>query len=414
MTETNELLRYALRPDNAYRWKRNAEHCFEAGDCVYDIRLESQTWQEILWSHTLQVFVPAQIDFPELALLKITGEMASASSKAEGRIMAEATGMICAAIHDVPNQPLFDDRFEDDLIAHTFTQYLDTGDADWPLLFPMVKSVMRGMDALKEFIGSILPAAPPLKDFILTGASKRGWTTWLAAVADPRVKAIIPQVYDNLNIFAQMPHQIEVWHAYSEMISDYTQADLQTRINTPQGRKLTLSVDPYTYLDKLTLPKLILNGTNDRYWATDALNLYWDDLQGPKHVLYAPNCGHSLIDEARLFATVTEFVRRTAEGTGLPAITWKFEESKTSTRLTITADSRSLAARLWVACSANRDFRNEEWQSTPMVPQIGQPGVFVGDFNHSPKGKAAIFGEIVLPGRNRPYTLSTQIRVVSG
>jgi PhoPQ-activated pathogenicity-related protein len=410
--ENHGLFRYTQKPDASYRWWQNHVHPQPAGDVVYDLHLESQQWQGLLWKHMLQVFVPAKIEFPDLALLKITGEMPSVTTREEGRIMAEATGMICATLHDVPNQPLFDDRFEDDLIAYTFTRYLDTGDLDWPLLFPMVKSAMRAMDALQEFTRRTLPgsAAKPLQGFIVTGASKRGWTTWLAAVADPRVKAILPQVYDNLNLFKQMPHQVEVWDTYSEMIGDYTEAGLLEKIKTPEGRKLTLEVDPYTYRDRLKLPKLLLHGTNDRYWATDALNLYWNDLDGPKYVLYVPNCGHGLFDERRLFATVTAFVRAIATNSRLPDLDWTFEESDSMIRLKLTSDTPAVEARLWIACSSSQDFRDSEWLSVPIRPQ-NDPKVFVGEFAKFADSHIAVFGEIVLPCDTGSYTLSTQIHI---
>lgn len=115
-------------------------------------------------------------------------------------------------LHDVPNQPLFGGLREDALISYTFEKFLETEDEERPLLFPMTKAVVRAMDAVEEFARKKLGVR--IEGFLSMGTSKRGWTTWLTPVVDKRVRGIIPIVYDNLNLPAQLEHQIEVWGKY--------------------------------------------------------------------------------------------------------------------------------------------------------------------------------------------------------
>ncbi len=89
-------------------------------------------------------------------------------------------------------------------------------------------------------------------------------------------------VIDTLNMKAQKAHSIEVWGKFSEQIDDYTSRGLTDKFDDPDGARLWKMVDPYSYRDRLTMPKLMINGLNDRYWTLDALNIYWGELKGPE------------------------------------------------------------------------------------------------------------------------------------
>ena len=56
------------------------------------------------------------------------------------------------------------------------------------------------MDAVQEFLASDQTANTggklKIEKFVVSGGSKRGWTTWLVGIVDPRVMAIVPVVID--------------------------------------------------------------------------------------------------------------------------------------------------------------------------------------------------------------------------
>ena len=409
-----DLLAYVRKPEPAFAWELKGKVVHPEGT-VYDLHLVSQVWQGIQWEHQLQVYQPKGTAPTATMLLMNTGGSAGEDDIAFGMQLASAIQAPCAVLYHIPNQPLLDGKSEDTLITETFVRYLNTKDENWPLLFPMAKSVVKAMDALQAF--SEQEWKTPVTGFIVTGGSKRGWTSWLSAVADSRVKAIAPLVIDTLSMREQMPHQLESFGTYSEQIADYTERGLVPMRNTPDENRLWSMVDPYTYRDRLTLPKLLVNGNNDPYWAVDALNLYWDGLKGRKWVLYVPNAGHGLEqhykdgsrDRKRALSGLAAFVRHQIAGKPMPTLRWRHDDADGKLRITVHGTPSPLGARLWVAKSPTRDFRQARWVEQPA--EIND-GTVTGQVAPPEDGYLAFYADVDYKIDELPYHLSTQIRVV--
>jgi PhoPQ-activated pathogenicity-related protein len=390
---------------------------------VYELALVSQTWHDVKWEHAVQVFVPAGAKPQKTMLLWNQGGTPSAGSAVLGLALADKIKAPVAFLYGVPNQPIPSiggPKKEDALIAETFLRYLKTKDPTWPLLFPMAKSVVSTMDALQAFAKETWQFE--VTHFVVTGASKRGWTSWLtAASGDKRVKAIAPLVIDTLNMNAQMENQRKAFGTASEQIKDYTDNGLFGLSVTPGGRALLAMVDPYTYREKLTLPKMLIHGTNDPYWPQDAMNSYWDDLKGEKHVLYVPNAGHNLIEVSkdgkkeqiptRAVNTLSAFARSQIYDKPLPTLTWKHTDGSQGPEVAVRSDVPFKNVRLWTTSSETRDFRKSRWESGPQV--AGTPdGRAVLPATPAASGLTAFYAEADYEQDGVPFTLSTQIRIL--
>jgi len=417
-TPENALLHYLNNADSTYQWE--LQNSYDILDVkAYDLLLTSQQWREYTWKHQLTIFIPPDIRY-DGALLWITGgslrdglpKWASENDEETWTfgIAAASNHAVTAILRQTPNQPLYNDLSEDALISYTLHNFQSDGDYSWPLLFPMVKSAVRAMDAVQEF--SKETANHEITGFLVSGASKRGWTTWLSGVSDSRVKAIAPAVIDILNMPVNLDYQLAVWGDYSIEIADYVELGIPQSINTGQGNALATMIDPYSYRDKLTMPKLLLIGTNDPYWPVDAVKNYFNDLKGENFIHYTPNAGHGLNGGQEAKRSIYAFFCNTFAPLPYAECSWEVSESGTGITLDVEGSENAiLAAYLWSADSQDRDFRNEEWSSSDLdVPDHSTLNTTV---SYPGSGFRAFYIELKYRDLyGREYTLSTQMFVV--
>lgn len=332
-------------PQPAFGWK-----IASTGGLSTTYRMVSQTWQGKSWSHTLSLSIPPGGRPPHTCFLIVTGDKVGTYDAEFEHRLAKKACAYAATLYDVPNQPLFEKR-EDDLIAYTFEQYLETGDSNWPLLLPMANSVKKAMDALQQI------SHGAIERFVVTGASKRGWTTWLAAaMGDKRVVGVAPVAFDNLRFADQLRHQVESWGHLSEKLGPYANRDLPQEAETESGKNLIGLVDPFSYLARITCPVLIVRGSNDPYWTADATSLYWNDLEMPKGLVILPNEGHDFRDDRIFLNALAQFGNDVFHPSGLG-----LEAGSDGSMLHARYGGAVKAANLWFACSQTRDFSGAEW-----------------------------------------------------
>jgi PhoPQ-activated pathogenicity-related protein len=403
----------------------------------------SQTWRSAAdvnipqWHHWVGVYVPDILVFSTAFLLIDGGSNTSAApanSPADLGLVALASGSVVVQLKTVPNEPvIFTDetisRSEDAIIAYTFDKYIEhlgePGNETWPLLLPMVNSAVRAMDTIQDFVPDVVEGAQ-IDDFVVFGGSKRGWTTWLTAAVDDRVRAIMPGVIDVLNIPAQMVHHYNVYGFFAEAIQDYEDLQLFERQLTTESRELYRIVDPYRYLTNGRfddMPKLIANSSGDQFFVSDAGQFYLDDLPGElNRVRYFPNSSHGINDspavlQARLDSIIS-FYGAVLFGVPLPEYSWTVAQDGS---IHVQAQTHPTTVKLWQATNLDaRDFRRHfwpdiQWTSTVLPDQGGDN--YIGDVSMpSPQGATGYFVELTFDSpipQLPPFVFTTEIRVKS-
>ena len=390
----------------------------------YNLKLTSLRWRQgerdavdhPVWEHSLVVYIPEKV-LRDTALLYVNNgtrhhpkhsSVIIEDNSLDFSGIAARTQSIVVDLKDVPNQFLRlaggDPLSGDVLIAYTWERFMKNpeANADWPLQLPMVKSVIKAMDAVQ---GLMKQERLEIKNFVVSGASKRGWVAWLAAAFDERVTAVIPLVADFVNLPEMVRHLFKVYSHGNPAISPYM--SLRSRIGTKPMDALFSVVDPYQYRQKLTKPKFVVSASGDNFVPSDTARFFFSELPGKKWMRVLPNRSHYIFkgNLAQVSNIVESYYSVFINGGVLPELTWEYVQGK----LKVSSSIAPKTVKLWQASNAvARDFRKSmdnsnvsEFVSTQINLTPGNARELVINLPDPKKGWRASFVE--LSYANAPY-----------
>lgn len=237
----------------------------------------------------------------------------------------------------------------------------------------MVRGAVRAMDAMTEFMNDRFGII--MEKFFYTGESKRGWTTWLTGAMEngpngkKRVKAIVPTVWDGINLLEVFQNQWQSFHGWSFAIFDYWENNILTQLGSPETLELQNMIDPYFYRTRLTMPKLVVTGLRDEFQMTDDEQHWWAEMpSGPtgqglsdgntKWLIKGVNLEHETADRPAIFVHGM-WVTYLLNDWDIPYLTWDYNPENGD----VTAHAHGgevVSASMWYATSCDdkrRDFR---------------------------------------------------------
>lgn len=394
------LARFVSTYDPTYEYSLKQVFDFSTtyGCVVYVLQMTSGVWRNeeevdaTLWQHKILVIEPVNVE-KNTGMLYLTGGSSTENNTltADEQKLIEQLGLLAwgsrtavSILTVVPNQPLLfagegDNATEEDIMAYSLDRYMssyDLGERDpaWPVLLPMTRAAVRAMDTIQDFMENKPGRVRTVDNFVVGGIAKRGWAAWLTAAVDDRVSAVMPIAADYLNFPGQMRHHRNAYGSYplsdSEVIysgystawRQYVDYNVLSRLELPSGESLMRIVDPYSYREVLTMPKLLVNSTGDGFFLPDSSRFFMPDLTGTNYLHYAPNSDYSILktlelDEDALEALGAFYISQ-VDGSTMPSFDASYNAS--TREIIVKPSEPPLSVEFWSANSSrHRDFRQQ-------------------------------------------------------
>lgn len=342
--------------------------------------LMSQSWSPQgvvhpeIWQHSVDIYIPELAKRKNVLVVINNGSNDNGvgnplaptnfSEEMLSRI-AIATKMAVISVSNIPNQVLNyqgvnSPLAEDDSVAYSWRLFLNDGVKyqNASLHIPMSASVSQAFRLAKQELVQL-----DITNYIVTGASKRGWAAWLTALSDPAVNAVIPLAMDLLNTRNALKHMyLSYGKNWPIAFFPYYNQEIDKSIGSRAFSRLMTLEDPLYYMeggkeDGFKISKYIINASGDDFYVPDNSHLYYGRIPGEKSLRVVPNSTHNGIMSVAEQSLIT-FLKRFQAQVPLPTIKEFLTDSTTERLLTVHFSEMPNSVVKWTAINQNaRDFR---------------------------------------------------------
>jgi len=357
-----------------------------------------------------------------------------------GVILSETLNSVFVHLYDVPNAPIVfaDDpqhreRIEDELLAWGWLHFLKyQKDTEWLVRLPMVKSVVKAMDAVQLFLPTINVTKPT--KFMIAGASKRGWVTWLTPAVDARVQGIVPIVMPVLNMVTCLNNMWRSLGEWTFAFSDYVDLGIPNWLFTPQFAAMADIIDPINYMPYLAnVTKYLMFATGDEFFLVDSTRNFYPKMLkegGETHLRMMEDADHALLPlDLTAIYDIAAFAELLYHGVTRPSLVETITYSNSTASIRVVPSSPPDTATLWQATTFSKIRRDFRFINCTQFPQCFQPVFWLpADLKPNPDGSysAAIAApedgwigfmiELTFVSPFNPtlitYTITSQVNVV--
>ena len=240
----------------------------------YHIKMISGEWldnkkvSEVNWWHSVDIIIPKEVKTSSGIMFIDNGVSSENYFRLDDDVInySNKLGAIIVNVSNIPFQPVNflesnqESFLEDDLIAFSWNKFLKSGgskkDLEWLPRLPMTRAVVRSMDLAQEIA---IQNNIQLDNFVVSGASKRGWTAWTTAAVDKRIVGVVPMVIDLLNVIPSFENHYRSYGEFSLAVQEYVNYEIPDWMQTDEFKTLLEYVEPYSFKESFTMPKYIIN-----------------------------------------------------------------------------------------------------------------------------------------------------------